>query len=88
MKGRGDRRAFLRCLAAGAASISLPRFVAAQEGKAGKKTYTYKTVGKCEIKADVYGAVDTVRPAVLWVHGERSSWATGEGSTRPSWTSS
>ncbi len=35
-----------------------------------KKTYTYKTVGKLEIKADVYRpADDKVRPAVVWLHG-------------------
>ena len=35
-----------------------------------KKTYTYKTVGKVEIQADVYRPADTaVRPAVVWLHG-------------------
>jgi acetyl esterase/lipase len=34
------------------------------------KTYTYKTVGKLEVKADVYRAEDRVlRPVVLWIHG-------------------
>jgi acetyl esterase/lipase len=69
MKGRGDRRVFLRCLAAGATALGWPRSVFAQDEKAGKRTYTYKTVGTCEIKADVYGAGDTSRPVVLWVHG-------------------
>lgn len=35
-----------------------------------RRTYTYKTVGDCEIKADVYrlpGNED--RPAILWIHG-------------------
>ncbi len=35
-----------------------------------RQTYTYKTVGDCEIKADVYplpGNED--RPAILWIHG-------------------
>jgi acetyl esterase/lipase len=34
-----------------------------------KRTYTYKTVENCEIKADVYGASDTTRPVVMWIHG-------------------
>ena len=35
-----------------------------------KKTYTYKVVDDCQIKADVYRADDTeVRPVVVWLHG-------------------
>ena len=35
-----------------------------------KQTYTYKTVGDCQIKADVYRLPnDAVRPAILWIHG-------------------
>jgi acetyl esterase/lipase len=35
-----------------------------------KKTYTYKTAGKIEIKADVHRADDkVVRPVVVWLHG-------------------
>jgi acetyl esterase/lipase len=35
-----------------------------------KKTYTYKTVDKVEIQADVYRPDDTrVRPVVVWLHG-------------------
>lgn len=35
-----------------------------------KSTYTYKTVDKVEIKADVYRHTDdTVRPVVVWLHG-------------------
>jgi acetyl esterase/lipase len=34
------------------------------------KTCTYKTVGKLEVKADVYRAEDRVlRPVVIWIHG-------------------
>jgi acetyl esterase/lipase len=34
------------------------------------KTYTYKTVGDLQVKADVYRAEDRVlRPVVLWIHG-------------------
>ena len=35
-----------------------------------KATFTYKKVGDCEIKADVYRLPgDQVRPAILWLHG-------------------
>jgi acetyl esterase/lipase len=35
-----------------------------------KRTYTYKTVGECEIKADVYSSFDgQARPVIVWVHG-------------------
>jgi acetyl esterase/lipase len=36
----------------------------------GKQTYTYKLVGGCEIRADVYRPPDeVVRPVILWIHG-------------------
>ena len=35
-----------------------------------KVTFTYKRVGDCEIKADVYRLPgDDVRPVILWIHG-------------------
>ncbi len=35
-----------------------------------KQTYTFKVVGNCEIKADVYGVSDDVaRPVIVWIHG-------------------
>jgi len=35
-----------------------------------KATYTYKRVGECDIKADVYRlAGKDVRPAIVWIHG-------------------
>jgi acetyl esterase/lipase len=33
------------------------------------QTVVYKTVGKTKIEADVYGADDQKRPAVVWIHG-------------------
>jgi acetyl esterase/lipase len=34
------------------------------------ETFTYKTVGKCEIKADLYRpAKDSGRPVAVWIHG-------------------
>jgi len=35
-----------------------------------KTTHTFKTVGECEIKADVYRrAGDEARPVIVWIHG-------------------
>lgn len=35
-----------------------------------RKTYTYKVVGDCEIKADVYGITSgALRPAIVYIHG-------------------
>jgi len=49
------------------ALILLPAVLLAQPAK---QTYTYKVVGDCAIQADVYRAPgDTVRPAILWIHG-------------------
>ena len=64
-----DRREFLRCLAATLANLSLPRFAIAQE-QSEIKTYTYKSAGGCDIKADVvsHGALEK-RPVVIWIHG-------------------
>jgi len=65
-----QRRTFLQSLAAGTAALALPPFVSPGEEKAKKQTFIYKTVDKCEIKADVYGASDErVRPVVIWIHG-------------------
>ncbi len=64
------RRAFLKRLASGTAALTLPRLVLAGQDAGNRKTFTYKTVGNCEIKADVYGtSADTVRPVVIWIHG-------------------
>ena len=37
---------------------------------ASKRTYTYKVVADCEIRADVYGMEDDLlRPVIIWSHG-------------------
>ncbi len=70
MKHSADRRGFLRGTASAAAAVGLTRSSFAQEQNAGKMTFTYKTVGRCEIKADVYGvAEEAARPVVIWIHG-------------------
>lgn len=62
------RQQFLRILAGGAAAAALPRTVLAQPPE--PKTVTYKTVGDCQIKADVYQPADAgLRPAVVRIHG-------------------
>ena len=35
-----------------------------------KQTHTYKTVGDCDIEADVYRLPgNEIRPALVWIHG-------------------
>jgi acetyl esterase/lipase len=43
---------------------------AGSESTFSKATYTYKRVGECDIKADVYRLPGKdVRPAIVWIHG-------------------
>jgi acetyl esterase/lipase len=56
-------------LAGGAVGTALPDFAFGQEQSPSKKTFTYKAVENCAIKADVYGASHTIRPVVIWIHG-------------------
>ena len=64
-----NRHEFLKTLAAGAASIALPRGFFGQQPP-NIQTYTYKTVGGCEIKANVLFADPKVRkPVLVWIHG-------------------
>jgi acetyl esterase/lipase len=64
-----NRRSFLGWLAAGATSVIRPGFAFAQ-AEAKKQTYTYKAVGQCQIKADVFHASeDATCPVVIWIHG-------------------
>jgi acetyl esterase/lipase len=63
-----NRHQFLKILAGGAIGMTLPRSSLAQPPTA--ETYTYKTVGQCQIRADVHGAVAGARkPAVIYIHG-------------------
>src|SRR5438105_3405609 len=65
-----DRRDFLRCLAGAVTGFALSQGTFAQENQISKKTYTYKNVDQCEIKADVYqSSGDKPRPAIIWIHG-------------------
>jgi len=65
---RISRHQFLKIVAGGAISIGLPRVACGQSP--GPTTHVYKTVGKCQIKADVHQAAPGDRkPAVMWIHG-------------------
>ena len=67
---RTSRRGFLQIGVAGAASTLTALTANGQETRFRKKTYTYKRVGKLEIKADVHRADDDVkRSVVVWIHG-------------------
>ena len=47
----------------------------AEAQQAAKTTYTYKTVGDLQIRADVYSPPDDdIRPAILWIHGGALIW--------------
>ena len=64
-----NRRRFLELTSA---PVPLGFFThhASAQGTAGKKTYTYKTVNKLEIQADVYfSKADRLRPTLIWIHG-------------------
>ena len=69
-----ERRELLTCLSISAASFFVsPRSLAGEKNftkKITKKTYTYKTVGKLDIKLDVHRPDDgVVRPVIVWIHG-------------------
>ncbi len=63
------RNRFLKTAAATALGMAAQRFSAAQP-IAPPRTYSYKTAGGCEIKADVHGAdARTRKPVFIWIHG-------------------
>ncbi|MGA2068455.1 MAG: alpha/beta hydrolase [Thermoguttaceae bacterium] len=67
-----ERRDFLRVLAGGAIAAGTPCLGRAQPPALPASTsYVYKTVGECQIKADVYpaAAAGGRQPAVVFIHG-------------------
>jgi acetyl esterase/lipase len=69
MVGKLNRRGFLAGAGA-AAAWRLAEGASAADAKIGMKTFTYKTVGDLEIKADVHRADDDKpRKVVVWIHG-------------------
>ncbi|MEX2285609.1 MAG: alpha/beta hydrolase [Planctomycetaceae bacterium] len=70
MRGRTNRRNFLRHAAAATAAVSCSPFAFADEKKILQQTHTYKRVGDLEIQADVLRPDDDMmRPVVFWIHG-------------------
>ncbi len=62
-----NRHEFLKAMAA--ASIFVPRWSLGEQ-QTESTTYTYKSAGGCEIKAEAYGSDATVRkPVIVWIHG-------------------
>ncbi len=60
----------LLCLAFTMTTITRAAVAVADDARFDKKTYTFKTVGETEIKADVYRHADgKVRPVLVWIHG-------------------
>ena len=63
------RRDFLGVMAGAALTAAIPQDGHA-EPTAPITTVVYKTVGDCQIKADIHGAAPGERkPAVMWIHG-------------------
>lgn len=70
MANQLNRRCFLKSLSVGAGCLALSRPAAAAADEIKTETFTYKTVGDLEIKADVLRPDDdVVRPVLLWIHG-------------------
>ena len=64
---RISRHQFLKIVAGGAIGVALAHCLSQSPGPT---THVYKTVGKCQIKADVHQAAPgDRRPAVMWIHG-------------------
>jgi acetyl esterase/lipase len=58
------------CWLAVAAAVSVACSRASADEQPEKKTYTYRTAGKCALRADVYAARgEASRPVVVWIHG-------------------
>jgi acetyl esterase/lipase len=67
-ENRINKRQFLKIVAGGAIGAALPCNAHAQPPV--PKTHLYKTVGECQIRADVYQSAQGARkPAVMWIHG-------------------
>jgi acetyl esterase/lipase len=66
------RRELLKLLGATAATSLAASRQGAAQGPAAATTHTYKSVGDCEIKADVFGPgpdQPAKQPVVIWIHG-------------------
>src|SRR5215510_9834870 len=63
-----NRNTFLRMALGTALSRAGQRFCHGQQLPP-PSTYTYKTTGTCEVKADVFGAETMRKPVFIWIHG-------------------
>ena len=70
MARQWKRRTFLAAPALSMVSIGSTAERLAQGAELTRETFTYKTVGNCPIKADVYNASpEQPRPLAVWIHG-------------------
>ncbi len=70
MARQWKRRTFLGTSVLGMVSIASTAKRLAHGAEFTRETFTYKTVGNCQIKADVYNAShDESRPLAVWIHG-------------------
>jgi acetyl esterase/lipase len=73
---------FMQTVTTGALSVASPRQSSSQAPDS--TTVTYKTIGQCEIQADVFGASKGVaKPALMWIHGGALIFGNRKGLTRP-----
>jgi acetyl esterase/lipase len=78
-----NKREFLKAAAAVATSIVVSGRVYG-EPRTNPKTYIYKTVGGCDVRADVYGSdVGSRKPVIMWIHG--GALITGSRVAPPEW---
>jgi acetyl esterase/lipase len=70
MQRRSGRREFLGGSIVGLVSAAASARRSALGADVSPQTYTYKTIGDCPIKADVYTASSSARrPVAVWIHG-------------------
>jgi acetyl esterase/lipase len=83
MSSEFNRRDLMKWLTVSAASCAAARTSLADDAKIMKRTYTYKTVGQLEIKADLHRADDdAIRPVAMWIHGGALIMGNREGVSR------
>jgi acetyl esterase/lipase len=60
----------LQATSAAITSLCLPRSASRANEELAPTTFTYKTLGKCMIKADVYAShLERNQPVAVWIHG-------------------
>jgi acetyl esterase/lipase len=70
MAGMWDRRGFLSTSATSLSTMAVPALSLSGASEVIKKTFTYKKIGKCELRADVHASPQGGnRPVAVWIHG-------------------